>query len=779
MYRINAIDRTRCLLRLHARPGGAGNLLAVSVTVVQAFSHALRSMRKGDFFMGSNEKRQVAADHRVGQRFGDYVVEDQIGRGGMGVVFRARHVVSGQIVALKLMAPDLADNATFRERFIREAEAGPHLGHPNIVSVFESGDADGELFIAMELIEGTDLKGLIQQEGPLEPKRTLSLFQQAASALDAAHESGMVHRDVKPQNILVISRKTPEDTDHVFLTDFGLVRPLSSETSASRTGQVFGSVAYMAPELIEGIPADGRADVYALGCVLYECLTGKVPFERDNEVSTVWAHIHEDPPMVTDTRGDLPGGLNDVVFKAMAKHPDDRYLTCGEFITELELGLGRKLSSLRSKHVRPLVARIPRRKTEREVWAPNFFPELSRVRSATRERFDWRKGVALAVAVALLSAIQVGREGGLPQAVADVADAADSVVGAIVDREPESDVDDQIAEKDKARSKTSSPRTISASDRKELKALLPAADPTPSTEGNGSSGEAPEIAGGAGKIAWAKGVPWDQDSALGGGTVGESDIWVMDADGSNQIRLTTAPELEVWPSWSPDGSYIAYVVLGPQTRSGGPQDLWVMDADGKNQRDLGLCPGVDRCGKLAWSPDGRRVAFAQGKDLFVADLATGTRELLVSGEIEGVTPPVPGGGRGSGPTWSPDGKSLAFTCGDELCVVAVDGGKPRVIGGALADPDWTPAGGLVGEYWSGANASPDLVIHWLNGTGRRRLIRGSEYPGRARHPSWAPDGGAIVYSDEASLFRVNADGSGRVRLTSGSRDLTPDWGPSQ
>ena len=175
-----------------------------------------------------DDERSSVMDRRVGQRFGDYLIEDQIGRGGMGVVFRARNVVSGQLVALKLMAPDLADNITFRERFIREAEAGPKLGHPNIVPVFETGEANGELFIAMELIEGTDLKELIRQEGCLDPKRVLSIFRQAASALDAAHESGMVHRDVKPQNILIVPRETPDGTDRVYLTDFGLVRPVAS-----------------------------------------------------------------------------------------------------------------------------------------------------------------------------------------------------------------------------------------------------------------------------------------------------------------------------------------------------------------------------------------------------------------------------------------------------------------------------------------------------------------------------------------------------------------------
>jgi serine/threonine-protein kinase len=721
-----------------------------------------------------DDQRSLAKDRRLGQRFGDYLLEEQIGRGGMGVVFRARNLVSGDTVALKLMAPDLADNVTFRERFILEAEAGPKVGHPNIVPVFETGEAHGELFIAMELIEGTDLKELIRQEGRLDPKRVLSIFRQAASALDAAHESGMVHRDVKPQNILIVPRETPEGTDRVYLTDFGLVRPVASESSATRTGQVFGSIPYMAPELIEGIPADGRADVYALGCVLYECLTGSIPFERDNEVSAVWAHIHEDPPLLTDKNRDIPGGLNDVVFKAMAKHPDDRFLTCGEFITDLELGLGRKLSALKYSHVRPLVARIPRRKTEREVWAPNFFPELSRVRAASRERFDWRKGVALVAAVAVLSSIQIGREGGIPQAVADVAVAADSAVDsavdAVIDPDPEpDDAGEQVA--DKGRNSTAAGRqAIHKSDRKKLKGLLPA-DPTTTGKENGSQAGAPEPALGPGKIAWAK----NSVDPPTGNTTG-SDIWVMDPDGTNEVRLTRTEEMEWWPSWSPDGAYIAYVVVLRRATITAVQDLWVMEADGSNKRDLGLCPGVGRCGKLAWSPDGRRVAYAQGTDLWVADLAKGTRELLVSGQLKEPNPMT--GGRGSGPTWSPDGKTLAFMCGDDLCVVAADGGDARVIGPGIEDPAWSPDGDLlVGEYWSDSE-KPDMVIHRLAGNGQDRLINASGHSGTLRFPAWAPDGGEIFYSNEISLFRIDRDGTDRVKLTSGPRDLMPDWGLS-
>jgi Tol biopolymer transport system component len=209
---------------------------------------------------------------------------------------------------------------------------------------------------------------------------------------------------------------------------------------------------------------------------------------------------------------------------------------------------------------------------------------------------------------------------------------------------------------------------------------------------------------------------------------------------------------------------------------GAPQDLWIMNSDGSNRRDLGICPGIDKCGKLAWAPDGRRIAWAQGTNLYVADLATGTPELVASG-LKAVEPPY--GEGGPGPTWSPDGRSLAFTCGDWLCVVDADGGHPRHVGPELTDPDWSPNRDFIlGEYWSGSASSPsDLFLQRLGEVGQPRVTTASGYPG-AWHPSWAPDGRAIVFYENQRVFRINPDGSGRKQLTSGPRDFTPDWGPS-
>src|SRR4051812_19198200 len=274
-----------------------------------------------------------------------YRIESLIGRGGMAVVYRAEDLRLGRKVALKLLTPQLVDNEQFRQRFIKESRLAASLDHPNIVPIYEAGEAEGQLFIAMRYVLGPDLKGLLVNEGGhLPADRTLRLFRQIGDALDSAHRAGLVHRDVKPGNILVAGGR--EQThhasgDHVYLTDFGLTKRTSELSGGlTGTGHFLGTVDYVAPEQIQGRPVGPSTDIYALGCVLYECLTGQLPFRRDDDAALLWAHLVETPPPVTGIRPDLPLAVNGVITRAMAKDPADRYATSEELLQELEMALG-------------------------------------------------------------------------------------------------------------------------------------------------------------------------------------------------------------------------------------------------------------------------------------------------------------------------------------------------------------------------------------------------------------------------------------------------------
>ncbi len=271
----------------------------------------------------------MSTDPRVGTEIVGHLIESVIGRGGSSVVYLAEHVRLGRKVALKLLAPELSEDAGFRKRFIRESRAAAELDHPNIVRVYDAGEADGTLYISMQYIEGTDLARLLRRDGRLDTARVASIATQCAQALDAAHAKGLIHRDVKPANILVAG--SPGVEDRFFLSDFGITKRLTSSGAITRTGEFLGTIDYIAPEQILGQPVDGRTDVYSLGCVLFECLTGKPPFERENDVAIVYAHLGDAPPRISEGRPDLPAGLDGVFARAMAKSKEARFPTCGRF----------------------------------------------------------------------------------------------------------------------------------------------------------------------------------------------------------------------------------------------------------------------------------------------------------------------------------------------------------------------------------------------------------------------------------------------------------------
>ena len=256
-------------------------------------------------------------------------VVSPVGEGAMGSVYLAEKVEDGRRVALKVLSPQLAQDERFRRRFLRESQLAASLDHPNIVPTLTSGEQDGLLYLVMAYVEGSDLRRLLHQEGRLDPPRALDLIGQVADALDAAHAAGLVHRDVKPGNILVAGG---DGEEHAYVCDFGLARHVSSVSSLTSDRGFVGTIDYVPPEQIEGGTIDGRADVYSLACVLYECLAGERPFDRETELSVLFAHLNEPPPPVTDFRPELPEALDSVFATALAKSPDDRFATCGELV---------------------------------------------------------------------------------------------------------------------------------------------------------------------------------------------------------------------------------------------------------------------------------------------------------------------------------------------------------------------------------------------------------------------------------------------------------------
>jgi serine/threonine protein kinase len=269
-----------------------------------------------------------------GSRVAGYLLERLVGVGGTATVFRARDERLGRVVALKLLTGD----EMVRRRFVREARAVAAVDHPHIIPVYEAGEADGVLFIAMRFVAGDDLRVVVGRDGSLQPRRAVAFISPVASALDAAHGAGLVHRDVKPANMLV--DVGPGRPEHVYLSDFGLARGMMSLGGPTRAGQFLGTPDYAAPEQISGRPVDGRVDQYGLACVAYTLLSGSLLFEREEAMAVLYAHLFAPPPRLTSVRPDLPTAVDQVLARALSKTPEDRYGSCGAFADALREALG-------------------------------------------------------------------------------------------------------------------------------------------------------------------------------------------------------------------------------------------------------------------------------------------------------------------------------------------------------------------------------------------------------------------------------------------------------
>ena len=269
----------------------------------------------------------------AGHRVAGYRLERLVGLGGMAAVYQARDERLGRLVALKVLAGD----ESLRSRFVREARAVAAVDHPHIIPVYAAGEADGMQYIAMRFVAGGTLAGILADSGALPTRRAVAFISSVASALDAAHAEGLVHRDVKPGNILVDARRG--EPEHAYLTDFGIARAMMSAGTLTLAGQFLGTPDYAAPEQINGQPVDGRADQYALACVAYEVLSGAVPFRRDSAWSVLYAHLNE-PPRPIAARSGLTPAVDEVLTRALAKSPSERYDACADFADALRDALG-------------------------------------------------------------------------------------------------------------------------------------------------------------------------------------------------------------------------------------------------------------------------------------------------------------------------------------------------------------------------------------------------------------------------------------------------------
>jgi hypothetical protein len=282
-----------------------------------------------------------------------YRILGPIGRGGMGVVYRAEEVALDRLVALKVLAPALLGRDEFRQRFLREMRIAASIEHPNILPIYRAGEDQGLLYLAMRYVDARDLREVLRRGGPLEASRAVWIVDQVAQALDAAHQRGLVHRDVKPANILL----TPPGTggrEHVYLVDFGVARPTTVDSSITSRDVIVGTIAYAAPEQLTGGPVDARTDVYALGCVLHECLTGRPPFTADSNQALILAHLQAPPPSIRSARPDLPPAMDAVLAQALAKDPARRFGSCGELAAAARRAIERRAPAVPAPPGRPV-----------------------------------------------------------------------------------------------------------------------------------------------------------------------------------------------------------------------------------------------------------------------------------------------------------------------------------------------------------------------------------------------------------------------------------------
>jgi len=670
----------------------------------------------------------------AGQYLGRYHIIEQLGEGGMATVFRADDTRLERDVAIKVIRKDNFSPNALQEvlkRFEREAKALASLSHSHIVKVFDYGEYDGAPYLVMEFVPAGTLKE--HTGSPMPWSQAARLLLPIARALAYAHERGFIHRDVKPSNILIT------DTGDPMLTDFGIAKILEAEgaTTLTGTGVGIGTPEYMAPEQGTGQNIDARADVYALGVVFYEMLTGRRPYEADTPMAVMLKHVTDPLPRPREYNPDLPDVVEGVLLKALAKQPEDRYADMWAFLNALDKLLqgGEIESSAISTE-------------ERGASTPHIEPAPWR-QSLTR--WPWPGSVVLAVAVICLglAGFYISRKwapGSLPLPTATQPAAATSPPASAPWVSPT-----PPAPTSALPSETPTPAPSHTAVHTNTASPTPSAQPS-STH---SMPPPPTPIGGGGLIAF--------NSNRGG----LNDIYVMNSDGSGVVQLTFSPSDERTPYWSPDGEEVAY-----QSNQDGDYEIYITNPDTNQTRQVTRNDCNDYA--PAWSADGRMLVFYSdcdgNREIYTINIdGSDRRQLTHSSGIYNWFP-----------TWSPDGRQITFSSNRggkyEVYVMNADGSAQRALApGCISS--FSPDGQMI-VFTQYCTDTGYIYIMGADGSNLRTLV--DQYENT--NPSWSRDGRMIIFQSERDgnddIWMVDLQGDNWTKLTSDpAEDACPVWQP--
>jgi serine/threonine protein kinase len=691
-----------------------------------------------------------------GRTLGHYQIVAEIGRGGMAIVYKAWQPSLERFVALKVLPAYFQHDPEFLARFHREAKSAARLNHPNIITVHDTGEFDGVHYIAMEYVEGGSLRDRLAA-GPLSLEEAESILAQIADALDFAHRHGLIHRDIKPANILFTDDGRPK------VTDFGIARA-SDGTHLTRTGVLMGTPEYMAPEQAEGRPVDHRTDLYALGVVLYQMLTGRAPFQGTTPHATLHAVIYEPPPPPRQIAPGLPSAVEAVVLKAIAKQPERRFQRGADMAAALR-------AALLDKAPKGRVAATPRRSPA--IWIMAGIAAVLVLLLGGLALLLGGGGGGGTAAVPTASAIAWVTPTEPPATPVPSSSAAPPSVTPAFFTEP------PVVPTDTPPPPATTPVPATDSPLPPTATSVPATStPRPPTHTPPPTTAVPGVH--AGRLAFSS------------NREGNPEIYVVNLDGGSPVRLTRNNANDWLPDWSPDGTRIAFT-----SNRNGSYDLWVMNADGSGQTAIVATNAWDDYAR--WAPDGKRLALSTtAQTQGVANSEIHVRQ--ADGRIVQRTTTVT---EDQWPDWSPDGR-IVFTEGDkgssswDIYVMNANGSNRALwLGGPTCDvkPTWSPDGRWIafirnsrdtnGNGQIDEEDAGDLWVGSAVGGSLRQLTAGDW----AITPAWSPDSREIAFArvrDSNGNGRNDQDDASDIwAVPLGGGDAVPlvqspyqDWGPS-